>query len=160
VCNDGPIRYTVTRTHNEMENPQIWFISLMIGCRGGVFFVARYPPSWQVGTFFFYFKGTVFQFWQIPRQSAFLFPVHAMFRHDCPLAVKPANTPRSLIRPPPPPQKKAWSDSSPIHMLFLLCFPWLVGSRVRNFRKDLWITLYFSRGGFCFTDSVADCIIS
>ena len=26
-------------------------------------------------------------------QNAFLFPVHAMFRHDCPLAVKPASTP-------------------------------------------------------------------
>jgi len=28
-------------------------------------------------------------------QNAFLFPVHAMFRHDCPLAVKPASTPRA-----------------------------------------------------------------
>jgi hypothetical protein len=27
-------------------------------------------------------------------QNAFLFPVHAMFRHDYPLAVKPAGTPR------------------------------------------------------------------
>jgi len=26
-------------------------------------------------------------------QNAFLFPVHAMFRHDCPLAVNPASTP-------------------------------------------------------------------
>jgi len=30
-------------------------------------------------------------------QNAFLFPVNAMFRHDCPLAVKPASTPRSLV---------------------------------------------------------------
>jgi len=30
-------------------------------------------------------------------QNAFLFPVHAMFRHDCPLAVKPASTPRRLV---------------------------------------------------------------
>jgi hypothetical protein len=26
-------------------------------------------------------------------QNAFLFPVHTMFRHDCPLSVKPASTP-------------------------------------------------------------------
>ena len=30
-------------------------------------------------------------------QNAFFFPVHAMFRHDCPLAVKPASTPRRLV---------------------------------------------------------------
>jgi hypothetical protein len=51
------------------------------------------------------------QFWQIPRQNAFLFPVHAMFRHDCPLAVKPASTPRRLVH------KKTWRDSLPIDML-------------------------------------------
>ena len=31
-------------------------------------------------------------------QNAFVFPVHAMFRHDCLLAVKPANTPRRLVK--------------------------------------------------------------
>jgi hypothetical protein len=31
-------------------------------------------------------------------QNAFLFPVHAMFRHDCPLAMKPARTPRRLVQ--------------------------------------------------------------
>jgi hypothetical protein len=30
-------------------------------------------------------------------QNAFLFPVHSMFLHDCPLAVKPASTPRRLV---------------------------------------------------------------
>jgi hypothetical protein len=30
-------------------------------------------------------------------QNAYLFPVYAMFRHDCPLTVKPANTPRRLV---------------------------------------------------------------
>ena len=44
-------------------------------------------------------------------QNTFLFPVHAMFRHDCPLAVKPASTPRRLI------QKKKSLDSVPIDML-------------------------------------------
>jgi hypothetical protein len=41
----------------------------------------------------------------------FLFPVHAMFHHDCPLAVKPASTPRRLVH------KKTWRDSLPIDML-------------------------------------------
>ena len=30
-------------------------------------------------------------------QNAFLFTVHAIFRHDYPLAVEPASTPRSLV---------------------------------------------------------------
>jgi hypothetical protein len=37
------------------------------------------------------------QFLQIKTQNALLFPVHAMFLHDCPLAVKPASMPRRLI---------------------------------------------------------------
>ena len=43
-------------------------------------------------------------------QNSFLSPVHAMFRHDCPLAVKPASTP---WRPLP---KQTWTDSVPIDM--------------------------------------------
>jgi len=31
-------------------------------------------------------------------QKAFLFLARAMFRHDCPLAVKPASTPRRLVQ--------------------------------------------------------------
>jgi hypothetical protein len=44
-------------------------------------------------------------------QNAFLFPVHAMFRHDCPLAVKSASTPQRLGH------KKSWRDSLPVDML-------------------------------------------
>jgi hypothetical protein len=44
-------------------------------------------------------------------QNAFLFAVHAMFRHDCPLAVKPASTPRRLVH------KTTWRDSLPIGMV-------------------------------------------
>ena len=51
------------------------------------------------------------QFWQIPRQNAFLFIVNAIFRHDYPLAVEPGSTPRPLV------QKKTWRDSLPIDML-------------------------------------------
>jgi len=31
-------------------------------------------------------------------QNAFLFTVHAIFRHDYPLAVEPASTPRILVK--------------------------------------------------------------
>jgi hypothetical protein len=44
-------------------------------------------------------------------QNASLFLVHAMFRHDCPLVVKPASTPRRLVH------KKTWRDFLPIDML-------------------------------------------
>jgi len=45
-------------------------------------------------------------------QNVFLFPVHAMFRHDCPLAVKPASTLQRLV------YTKIWRDSLLIDMLF------------------------------------------
>ena len=46
-------------------------------------------------------------------QNAFLFTVNAIFRHDYPLAVEPASTPRPLV------QKKetTWRDSLSIDML-------------------------------------------
>ena len=45
------------------------------------------------------------------KQNAFLFTVNAIFRHDYPLAVEPASTPRPLV------QKKTWRDSLLIDML-------------------------------------------
>jgi hypothetical protein len=44
-------------------------------------------------------------------QNAFLFPVHAMFHHNCPLAVKLASMPWCLVH------KKTWRDSLPTDML-------------------------------------------
>jgi len=44
-------------------------------------------------------------------QNTFLFTVHAIFRHDYPLAVEPASTPRPLV------QKKSLRDSLPVDML-------------------------------------------
>jgi len=44
-------------------------------------------------------------------QNAFLFTVHAIFRHDYPLAVEPASTPRALV------QKITLRGSVPIDML-------------------------------------------
>ena len=43
-------------------------------------------------------------------QSAFLFTVHAIFRHDYPLAVEPASTPRPLVQ-------NTLRDSLPTDML-------------------------------------------
>ena len=64
-------------------------------------------------------------------QNAFLFPVHAMFRHDCPLAVKPASTPRRLV------DKKLGEILYLLICSFLLCLSWLLCNRVRKFRRDL-----------------------
>jgi len=44
-------------------------------------------------------------------QNAFLCTVHAIFRHDYPLVVEPASTPRPLV------QNKTLKDSLPIDML-------------------------------------------
>jgi len=70
-------------------------------------------------------------------QNAFLFTVQAIFRHDYPLAVEPASTPKPLV------QKKLWEILYVLICSFLSCLSWLLRSRVRNFRRDLWITLYF-----------------
>ena len=69
-------------------------------------------------------------------QNTFLFTVHAIFRHDYPLAVEPASTPRPLV------QKKLWEILYLLICSFLPCLPWLLRSRVRKFRRDLRITLY------------------
>ena len=78
-------------------------------------------------------------------QNAFLFTLNAIFRHDYPLAVEPGSTPRPLV------QKKKLGEV--LYLLicsFLPCLSWLLRSRVRKSRRDLWITLYmpdFGRKG-------------
>ena len=69
-------------------------------------------------------------------QNAFLFTVNAIFRHDYPLAVEPGNTLRSLV------QKKLGEILYLLICTFLPCLSWLLCSRVRKSRRDLWITLY------------------
>ena len=64
-------------------------------------------------------------------QNAFLFIVHAIFRHDYPLAVEPASTPRPLV------QKKIREFLYLLICTFLPCLSWLLRSRVRKFRRDL-----------------------
>jgi hypothetical protein len=60
-------------------------------------------------------------------QNAFLSPLLAMFRHDCPLVVKPATTPWHLL------PKQTWRDCLPIDISFLLCLSWLCW-QVQKFR--------------------------
>ena len=76
------------------------------------------------------------QFWQIPRQNAFLFTVNAIFLHDYPLAVEPGSTPRPLVH------KKLGEILYLLICSFLPYLSWLLRSRVRKSRRDLWITLY------------------
>ena len=69
-------------------------------------------------------------------QNAFLLTVHAIFRHGYPLVVEPASTPRPLV------QKKNWEILYLLICSFLPFLSWLLRSRFRKFRRDLWITLY------------------
>ena len=60
-------------------------------------------------------------------ENAFLFTVHAIFRHDYPLAVEPASTPR------PPVQKKTLRDSLPIDMLLSATYVLVVAQSSSEF---------------------------
>jgi len=71
------------------------------------------------------------QFWQIPRQNAFLFTVHAIFRHDYPLAVEPASTPRPLV------QKKTLRYSLPIDILLSVVSVLVVAQSSSEFSEGL-----------------------
>ena len=68
----------------------------------------------------------------------FLFTVNAIFRHDYPLDMEPGSTPRPLV------QKKLGQILYLLLCSFLPCLSWLLRSRFRKFRRDLWITLYIS----------------
>ena len=69
-------------------------------------------------------------------QNAFFFTVNAIFLHDYPLAVEPGSTPRPLV------QKEFGEILYLLICSFLPCLSWLLRSRVRKYRRDLWITLY------------------
>ena len=69
-------------------------------------------------------------------QNAFLFTVNTIFRHNYPLAVEPGSTSRPLV------QKKLGEILYLLICSFLPCLSWLLRSRVRKSRRDLWITLY------------------
>jgi hypothetical protein len=73
------------------------------------------------------------KFWQIPRHRPlyFSFPVHAMLRQDCPLAVKLASTPRPLV------QKKNWRDFLPIDMLLSAVSVLVVAQSSSEIPEDL-----------------------
>jgi hypothetical protein len=68
-------------------------------------------------------------------QNAFLSLDLAMFRHDCPLAVKSASMPWYLL------PKQTWGDSLPTDIL-LSAVSGLLCCRVRKFRTYLWIVMY------------------
>ena len=66
----------------------------------------------------------------------FLIHCERLFFHDYPLAVEPGSTPRSLV------QKKLGEILYLLICYFVPCLFWLLRSRVRKSRRDLWITLY------------------
>jgi len=64
-------------------------------------------------------------------QNPFLFTVNTIFRHDYPLAVEPASTPRPLV------QNKLGEILYPLICFCLPCLSWLLRSRVRKSRREL-----------------------
>jgi hypothetical protein len=66
-------------------------------------------------------------------QNALVSPFLAMFRHDCPLAVKPASTTLHLL----PKLGEILYLLMLLILSFLLCLSWLLQCRVRKFRRDL-----------------------
>ena len=69
----------------------------------------------------------------------FLIHCERHFRHDYPLAVEPGGTPRPLVK------KKLGEILYLLICSFLPCLSWLLRSRVRKSRRDLWITLYYAQ---------------
>ena len=69
-------------------------------------------------------------------QNAFLFTVNAIFLQDYALEVEPGSTPRPQV------QKKIGEILYLLICSFLPCLSWLLRSRVRKSRRELWITLY------------------
>ena len=69
-------------------------------------------------------------------QNAFLFTVNAIFRRNYPLMVEPASKPMSLVK------TKLGEILYLLVCSFLPGLSWLLCSRVRKFRRDLWITLF------------------
>jgi len=63
-------------------------------------------------------------------QNAFLSTVHAIFRHDYPLAVEPASTPRPLVQ-------KTLRDSLPIDMLLSAMYVLVVAHSSSEFLEGL-----------------------
>ena len=69
----------------------------------------------------------------------FLIHCENQFRHDYPLAVEPGSTPRPLV------PKKLGEILYLLICSFLPCLSWLLRSRVRKSRRNLWITMYIPR---------------
>jgi hypothetical protein len=118
-----PLRYSSRDGHAEGEHvnrgrdtPK--FLSYLTG--------ARYVhPWWRDGCQILANSKT---------QTAYLFPVHAMFRHDCP----PSGETCKYATAPSTKKKNL--------EIFSVCWyapwSWLLRSRVRKSRRDCWIILY------------------
>jgi len=65
------------------------------------------------------------------RQNAFLFPVHAMFRHDCPPSGETCKYARRLVH------KKTWRDSLPIDILLSAVSVLVVAQQISEVSEGL-----------------------
>jgi hypothetical protein len=72
-------------------------------------------------------------------QNAFFFSVHAMFRHDYTLAVKPGSTPRRLVQ-------KNWRAPLPIGMLLSAVSVLVVAQPTSEVPEGIMNNSVFGRG--------------
>jgi hypothetical protein len=122
-----PLRYSSRDGHAEGEHvdrgrdtPSLSYLT-----------VARYVHPW--------WRGRCQILANSKTQTAYLFPVHAMFRHYCPPSgetCKYATAPST--------KKKLGEVLCLLICSFLPCLSWLLRSQVRKSRRDLWITLYMT----------------
>ena len=77
------------------------------------------------------------QFWQIPRHRTLSYSLCTPF-----FVTLPPSGGTCKYNKSPSTKKKLWEILYLFICSFLLCLSWLLRSRVRKFRRDLWITLY------------------
>jgi hypothetical protein len=91
---------------------------------------ARYVHPWWRG------RCQISQFWQIPRHKTLSYSL------STPCLVTTAPSGETCKYATAPSTKKNGEILCLLISFFLLCLSWMLRSRVLNFRKDLWITLY------------------
>ena len=79
------------------------------------------------------------QFWQIPRHRTLSYSLCTPFF----VTTSPSGGTCKYAKAPST-KKKLWEILYLLICSFLPCLSWLLRSRVRKFRRDLWITLYIA----------------
>ena len=134
----------VTRQMSNLASWQMSNLANLADVKSGDFGRCQIWQIWQMSNlailadvkFGNFGRCKIWQFWRMSNlailadfktQNASLFPLHAMFCHDCPLTVRLASMQWNLANK----KKKTWRDSAPIDM-FLSAVSVLVVPRVSS----------------------------